>query len=214
MGTVVRFPHATRRSRAAASPAILSAVKPAFRAVEVARIGNHHSAGILSRVHHLRAAKIEAPISPASESAAGLGQSDTTSRKLVSDEAMELLIRPAVLKSKPILSRDLALPAGNNRLMSGQTQYRDNFAQRVFSAREHAGLTQDEIAHVLKTSQPTYNKYETRSLMPLWHLWAFCLACRVSVEWLVTGQGKGGVTLLTRPAPRQRPGRKRRRIVA
>lgn len=91
---------------------------------------------------------------------------------------------------------------------AGITEYRDAFTTRVYSAREHAGLTQDEIAHLLQTTQTTYSKYETRSLLPHRNIWSFCLACKVSVEWLVTGQGRG-VALLSKPPAAKRRGRKK-----
>lgn len=90
------------------------------------------------------------------------------------------------------------------------TDYKEEFTTRVYSAREHAGRTQDEMAHILKTSQTAYSKYEGRSLMPHRHIWTFCMTCQVSVEWLITGQGGKGAPLLDKPPAEARPGRKRR----
>jgi hypothetical protein len=44
---------------------------------------------------------------------------------------------------------------------------------------------------LLGVTRDTYNKYEGRgaSLMPNNLIVPFCLACRVSVEWLLTGIG-------------------------
>lgn len=94
-------------------------------------------------------------------------------------------------------------------MANGQTdkQYRDAILQRTFSAREHRRISQEAAAHALGIKQPIYAKYETRSPLPHRHIWAFCIACNVTVEWFVTGQGKG-VPLLQRPPPKQRRGRK------
>ncbi len=49
----------------------------------------------------------------------------------------------------------------------------------------------DEMALLLGITRDTYTKYEGRgaSLMPHNLIVPFCLACRVSVEWLLTGIG-------------------------
>ncbi len=49
----------------------------------------------------------------------------------------------------------------------------------------------DEMALLLGITRDTYTKYEGRgaSLMPHNLIVQFCLACRVSVEWLLTGIG-------------------------
>ena len=96
---------------------------------------------------------------------------------------------------------------------TGSSDYAKAFITRVFSAREARGLTQEQIAHVLHTTQPTYAKYETRSLLPHRHIWTFCMACQVTIEWLITGQGKG-VALLSRPEPVRRRGRKKKQPMA
>lgn len=144
---------------------------------------------------------------------AGEGQRATTSRK---DEicAMDGSIGQPVLNCKPVLSHDYGEALRNTCPMSdGSTEYLEAFTTRVYSAREHAGLTQQDVAHVLKTTQTAYSKYEGRSLMPHRHIRSFCLACHVSVDWLITGQGKG-VTLLDKPDVDKRRGRRRTRKAA
>lgn len=49
----------------------------------------------------------------------------------------------------------------------------------------------EEMALLLGVTRETYAKYEGRgaSLMPHNLIVPFCLACRVSVEWLLTGIG-------------------------
>jgi DNA-binding XRE family transcriptional regulator len=91
--------------------------------------------------------------------------------------------------------------------------YRDAFMTRVYSAREHAGLTQEQMAHILQTNQVAYSKYETRSLLPHRHMWTFCLTCQIGADWLISGSGKG-VPIRERPVPERRRGRRARRIAA
>ena len=70
-------------------------------------------------------------------------------------------------------------------------QYRAAFAARVRQARTAARYPVNEMALLLGVTRDTYTKYEGRgaSLMPHNLIVPFCLACRVSVEWLVTGIG-------------------------
>jgi DNA-binding XRE family transcriptional regulator len=70
-------------------------------------------------------------------------------------------------------------------------QYRAAFAARVRQARTKARYPEDEMALLLGVTRDTYAKYEGRgaSLMPHNLIVPFCLACRVSVEWLLTGIG-------------------------
>jgi DNA-binding XRE family transcriptional regulator len=70
-------------------------------------------------------------------------------------------------------------------------EYRAAFAARVRQARTAARYPVDEMALLLGVTRDTYNKYEGRgaSLMPHNLIVPFCLACRVSVEWLLTGIG-------------------------
>lgn len=69
---------------------------------------------------------------------------------------------------------------------------REAFAERVAWAREAAGYTQEETALLLDISQARYSKYEgsRATLMPHALIPKFCLITRVSIEWLMTGQGK------------------------
>lgn len=71
-------------------------------------------------------------------------------------------------------------------------EYRAAFAARVRQARTAARYPIDEMALLLGVTRDTYTKYEGRgaSLMPHNLIVPFCLACRVSVEWLLTGIGR------------------------
>ncbi|BAQ16952.1 helix-turn-helix domain-containing protein [Methyloceanibacter caenitepidi] len=75
------------------------------------------------------------------------------------------------------------------------TEYRWAYAERVKQARKESGYTQDQMARLLRLTQPTYSKYESGrgedapSLLPQHLIQDFCLICRVNIEWLVTGEG-------------------------
>ena len=70
-------------------------------------------------------------------------------------------------------------------------EYRAAFAARVRQGRIAARYPLEEMALLLGVTRDTYTKYEGRgaSLMPHNLIVPFCLACRVSVEWLLTGIG-------------------------
>jgi DNA-binding transcriptional regulator YiaG len=189
------------------------AARPPPRAVSVSKSARQNSAGTLSRCRHLEAVEGFTLISSAK--ALIEGQRPITSRKELK-ERISCLLREFVVKSKsllgdaPKLSQDSQDELSHSQAM---TDYLDEFTQRVLSARVAAQLSQEQIAHVLQVPQPTYSKYEGRSLMPHRYMWTFCLACGVSVEWLVTGQGPG-VPLVHKGPRRMRRTTTRRRIAA
>jgi transcriptional regulator with XRE-family HTH domain len=65
---------------------------------------------------------------------------------------------------------------------------RSEFGQRLFDARKHAGLTQQELASAVGTSQANLGELEKKgagsALTP-----ALAKRCGVSVEWLAYGHG-------------------------
>ena len=76
-------------------------------------------------------------------------------------------------------------------MSDSKEEHRKAFVRRVREAREGVGLTQTDMASLLGVSQPTYAKYETRNTMvPLYLIKRFCLACDVTIDWLVTGVGR------------------------
>jgi hypothetical protein len=83
-----------------------------------------------------------------------------------------------------------AITAPRRRRVTSR-EYRAAFAARVRQARTLARYPLDEMALLLGITRETYTKYEGRgaSLMPHNLIVPFCLACRVSVEWLLTGIG-------------------------
>lgn len=197
MGIVLRFP--TRHARAstgsrAASRVNVSAVTPFETAFSVASTADHHSAGTLSRCHHLETAEARAPISDAIASREGHRSiMDWKDGKWVMPEP----IRQSVLKSKDILSGDVCKTLGHNVLMkSGDTTkvFKDQFTARVAYARHKAGYTQATMAEALgfgppddPSAQGKYHKYEKRSFMPHALIPRFCDLCDVTTGWLYSG---------------------------
>lgn len=66
--------------------------------------------------------------------------------------------------------------------------YDQQFIERTRFARERAGYSQTEIAKLLDIPQDRYKQYETRSKLPYQFVERFTLACRISIEWLMTGK--------------------------
>lgn len=206
MGDVLQFRNHARASAGsrAAKAASVSAVKPALCATSVRKIGNHHSAGIVLRCGHFRAASALAPISAAS--AAGVSQSSTTSRKL---ETMEPLIGQSVLNCKANLSHDYDAQRGFNTAMPKDEGYSDfyrAFIGRTKAAREASGYTQQEMGELLDgLPQDHYKQFEGRSPLPHHLIPRFSLLCRVNMLWLLTGKGKGPAEMPAPPRQRRAP---------
>lgn len=201
MVVVVKFPsHCHRRSPAgrAARATRSSAVSPADLARSVDRIADHHSSGIRSLWSHLRAAVTGAPISVAS--AAGEPHSATTARNESNDvmSAVGVIaesdLGQSVLNSKAILSHDCGQPVRQTPGMGkelSEAEHKRRFIERTKRARESQFRTQNPILTILDVSQGTYKQYESRTQLPHRYIPKFCAACQVSVEWLLTGEGKG-----------------------
>lgn len=170
---------------------MISAESPAALATSVARIGTHHSAGMLSRCAHLRAIGEGAPIDLAN--APGEIQSPITSRN---DEIdfMESPLGHFVLKCKATLSYDCGIEVRDNGLMGdrvSETEEKRRFIRRVKLAREARFDTQNPMLTILGLAQGTYKQYETRTPLPHRFIPKFCAATGVSMDWLLTGTGKG-----------------------
>ena len=199
MGIVVRFSrvHARASSQStksdlrAAKATNVSAVTPALLATEVAKIGDHHSAGTLSRCDHLVTVGTLAPMSDAIASLES--QSRINSRKDVICEAISKVIGQSVLKCKAILSLDRKLSIGHTVQMSDsetETEYKQRFMARVAAARIARNLKQWQIAEALGMPQDKYKQYEKRSLLPHHLIGRFCILTSVDPVWLVTGRGQ------------------------
>jgi hypothetical protein len=193
----------------AAKATSFSAVKPESLAVIVRRMALHHSSGMRSRCHHLRTADAPAPISAAKASCEA--HSKMTARK-ESILGIESSLGQLVLKRKANMSRDRREPLSDNaRMVSKVSETEEKFAfiERVKLARETRYSTQREMLILLGVDQGTYKQYETRTLLPHRFIPKFCAATGVSIEWLLTGEGKGPA--LTMPAEPRRRTRKARK---
>jgi DNA-binding XRE family transcriptional regulator len=183
----------------AASATRTSAPRPPPRAASVSKIFRQNSAGTLSRCRHLEAVEGFTPISFAKAST--VGHRPITSRNVA--KRMRELVRRQVLEGKENFSGDDGDGLSDDSMMETEDTYAEAFTRRVYSAREHAGLRQEDVAAVLGIQQSTYSKYEFRTPLPHRYVRVFCTLCRVSVEWLMTGQGRGPA-LLERPPKRKR----------
>lgn len=60
------------------------------------------------------------------------------------------------------------------------------YQQRLKILREKKGMTQEQIALILKTSQQYYGKYENgKRPLPIEHLITLCKFYKVSADWLL-----------------------------
>jgi len=71
-----------------------------------------------------------------------------------------------------------------------KSAHKASFVQRVQTARERRGMSQEEMAAALAVAKSPYAKYETRSLMPHHMVPTFLAITGASWEWLFTGIGK------------------------
>lgn len=192
MGIVIdlarrRHERASAVSRAAINvrvSALISDARP------VSRIADHHSAGMLSRCHHLEMAEDRAPMSEAIASREG--QSSITERKesicFIPD-----VLGHYVLKHKANLSLDAELSLGHTVRMAEhdeESQFKQEFIARVKAARASLGWKQWQMAEALGMPQDKYKQYEVRSYLPHHLIGRFCLVTRVDPEWLMTGHGE------------------------
>lgn len=69
-------------------------------------------------------------------------------------------------------------------------QYKQEFTERVATARIARNLKQWQAAEALGIPQDKYKQYEGRSLMPHRLIGRFCIICRVDPGWLITGRGQ------------------------
>lgn len=222
MGIVVRFPHHARASASVrlstgrracidASASSVTAANPRPSAAETS--GAHHSEGNLFRLCHFRTAYSEAPVSSASASSEG--QSSHTARGVSS-----VMARPLgrnVLNVKANVSYDFGSVARDNAQAMpdrmSETEEKLAFIRRVRLAREARYPTQRPMLTILGIDQGTYKQYETRTPLPHRFIPKFCAATAVTMEWLLTGEGKGPVAVEHFPTgePKPMPVRRTRR---
>lgn len=200
-----------RKDRLAASSTSKSAVIPASCALGVAKSADHQSSGMRSRCSHFRAVDGGTPMSEAM--APGDFQRPMTSRKDVGRSDMPPVLGQCVLKSKGEMSHDYMGAIRNNPAMVGrmsETEEKLAFIRRVRSARvARYPEGQKNILTILELDQGTYKQYESRTPLPWRFIPKFCAATGVSLEWLLTGEGKGPeVADLPQRKPRRSRGRK------
>lgn len=192
MGTIVRFPrhHARTSTTSLAAMAVrASAVTPLSLAMSVAKIADHHSAGIACRCHHLETTQALAPTSEAIASREG--HNSITSRKDDKSVMSSNLGQP-VLKCKDFPSLDGNLSLGQNVRMAEsdvEVQYKQEFTARVKASRIATGMKQWQVAEALGVPQDYYKHWEKGRLMPHHLIGRFCIVCRIDPVWLMTGHG-------------------------
>lgn len=168
-----------------------SAVRLASIAVLDDRSSDHHSLGMLSRCHHLLTCDGVAPVSAAI--ASRVSQNSMMDRKEVIS-VIEDTLRQYVLKRKSIVSHDCGELLGQNVFMDEKisaSEYKAGFLGRVKAARESRFEAAIDLCIAMDLKQPTYSKYEVRSLMPHSLIPRFCAACGVTADWLFTAKGAG-----------------------
>lgn len=77
-----------------------------------------------------------------------------------------------------------------------------DLADRIITAREGAGLTQDQLAKASGVSQQTINKLETRKASSTSHIVEIAVACGVSPYWLALELGEREDYVFAGDAPR------------
>lgn len=187
-------------------------MSPAAAPTCEATIAGHHEGGMKSRCGHLRAAHAPAPTSAAMS--AGVFQSATTSRKDEMGAIAESNLGPFVLNSKGISSYDCGVRVGDNARMAkraSETEENEAFIARVRAAREAKFSTQKPVYQFLDIPQDQYKHYEIGRPLPRRYVPKFCTITEVSMEWLLTGEGRGPAVAQDARQAHEEPARKRGR---
>jgi hypothetical protein len=218
MGIVIRLPqrHARASTTSRAAKAVkISAVTPALTARSVPSTADHHSAGSLSRCHHLETAVAGAPVSAAMASRDG--QSSMMDRN-EANSVMPKHLGQSVLKRKAIVSADCVHLSGHTVRMAhddedlAESQWREEFRQRIIAAR--GNRTQAVMAELLGILTNTYGKYEApgrKSVMPVRLLPRFAKICGISLEDLIEGPKESASKQPAKPATKVPASRARRK---
>ncbi len=88
------------------------------------------------------------------------------------------------------------------------------FIGRVKLARLARFPKQGPMLTILGLDQGTYKQYESRTPLPHRYLPKFCAATGVTLEWLLTGEGKGPEAAEVAPKAESRPRAAKRRRAA
>lgn len=121
---------------------------------------------------------------------------------------MDAAIGQFVLNSKANLSCDYQTALSDNIGMAdrmSETEETLAFVGRVRAAREAKFSTQKPVYTALGIPQDQYKHYETKRPLPRKFIPKFCVLTEVTMEWLLTGEGKGGPQQIEIPkqAPRR-----------
>lgn len=187
----------------AASLVKSSAVTPLSFAGPVASTAAHHSAGMLSRCHHLEICVAVVPGNSAAMASREFPHNSMTARKEFKS-VMKPIIGQSVLKRKDITALDADLSLGHTvRMAESETEaeYKQRFIERVARSRISRGMKQWQIAEAMGIPQDKYKQYESRSLLPHHMIGRFCIICRVEPDWLITGRGQKPIQPLKMAAP-------------
>lgn len=185
----------------AAKATNFSAERPFLRPTELPITADHQPTGILSLCHHLRTAGRLSPISEAKASCES--QSLMTSLKDVIFD-MPVSLGQFVPKINTNVSTDKTKLSGHSVPMEddqeklAETQWREEFRQRIVAAR--GKRTQADMAYLLGLLTNTYGKYEAasrKSMMPVRLLPRFAKICGVDLVELIEGPRKAQA--LTKP---------------
>ena len=219
MGIVVNFAkHHARASTIsggtgrATKAVIVSAERPAPLAVSVLSTADHHSAGMLLRCHHLVTVHPDNLMPADLDTSSAIAWREGQRSMIAWNEgksAMPNNLGQTVLDCKANVSYDaekLLRHASDMDRMS-ESEEKAAFIQRVKQAREARFPTQGPILTILGIPQGQYKHYEKRTPLPHRFIPKFCAATGVSVDWLLTGEGKGPVALEV-PRAAKKPTRK------
>lgn len=85
-----------------------------------------------------------------------------------------------------MLSRDFSGEHTHNPPMpiNGKSDFNSDFCARTKKARKDAGYTQESIATLFEMDRDKYKQYEVRSPLPHYLIPRFCIATKVSPDWL------------------------------
>lgn len=99
-----------------------------------------------------------------------------------------------VLNCNDKTSYDCGNGFGDNAAMPdrmSETEETAAYIGRVREAREAKFSTQKPVYKFLEVEQDQYKHWETKRPMPRRYIPKFCIITEVSMEWLLTGDGKG-----------------------
>jgi hypothetical protein len=90
---------------------------------------------------------------------------------------------------------------GRPRKPVSPTDYESSFRQRVRIAREQFSSNAADMARALGVAPGTYNRYETRTMMPMYLIPKFIKITGVPLDWLVHGPAEAHGPRLEDPHP-------------